>query len=148
MRAVIFVSNSDIEIAQVGRYNDRIDDVSIVIATTNLSTPIDLYEGKYMLLSSPYPIVFWVYVGTTTQTIDFTQKITDYKKLDVYLYTDPPTATKNISKLIDNFAYQMPIVSNEEQRFLCRYDDFVAGDEDNEICPLNKKLGVTNAKPL
>ena len=50
--------------------------------------------------------------------------------------------TKNFQKIFEKFNRGEPIVSNEEQRILCKFFSYAetGADEDNKMCQIDKGL--------
>ncbi|NKQ40038.1 MAG: hypothetical protein HF962_00490 [Sulfurovum sp.] len=55
-------------------------------------------------------------------------------------YTDTPTAAINLDATLGKSYHGCPVVSLEEQRSLCRYEEALLGESDPEICEIDAKM--------
>ena len=81
---------------------------------------------------------FWVYEGEGVQTINLDAPLFRHADISTYLTAEHESMKKNISSLFEQVNLGVALVCREEQRFLCRFSEFVNGEEDNEMCMINR----------
>ena len=89
-------------------------------------------------------VIFWVYEGASAQNVDLTQKNYPRNEIKAFLWAEPATAIENAKILVQRTVCNGIVVSEEEQRFVCRYEAYAAGEEDKDICVIDTGLGGLN----
>jgi len=85
--------------------------------------------------------VFWVYEGTEVQNVDLTTKLFPRQNIDILLSAPLLTAALNAERIIDRWDCGIFVESQEVQRFMCRYNDYVYGTTDSLLCKVDNKIG-------
>ena len=101
-------------------------------------------EKCYTVLTATEKKAFWVYEGTGVQSIDLTQPVYPRNAIEVYADAEPAEAAHNAARLVQGVVCGHPVISEEEQRFVCRYEDYAAGVEDKEMCAIDTGIGGLN----
>ena len=83
----------------------------------------------------------WVYEGDSVQELDLTAKNYPRNSIDVFLYAEPAEAVHNASRVVEGIVCGLPVINEEEQRFVCRYENYAAGEEDKEMCAIDTGIG-------
>jgi len=88
------------------------------------------------------PKVFWVYAPTNgeVQEVDLVHGELPRNTLPNLSHTDGRTAAANIEHIYGEIACGQEVIGEEEQRFLCRFEEGIGVEEDVEVCALNEAL--------
>lgn len=88
--------------------------------------------------------VLWVYEGATSQTVDLRADNYPRNAIDVFVTASYSEAVDNASRVMEGIVCGYPIINEEEQRFMCRYENYAAGEEDKEMCIIDAGIGGVN----
>ena len=83
--------------------------------------------------------VFWVYGEDGVQSVDLHTKQYPRNSIPTLLHTDEETQALNAHAIMQKIVCDAPIVSEEEQRTWCRYEDYLEG-KDKTMCEIDTTM--------
>lgn len=95
----------------------------------------------YTVMTDVGKAVLWVYEGTAAQTVDLTTTRYHRNSIETFEHAVLDESAHNAAILIQKLLCKVPLVNEEEQRFMCRYENYAAGEEDKEMCAIDTALG-------